>query len=360
MALDMSTRVRATTNAARDDAEWDTFVDVVSGGTYVQTSAWAQVKATQGWAAGRVKLYDDGRLVGGCQVLLKRMSGIVGVGYVPRGPLVETDRPDLLPAVLEELQHFARKRRLVQLKVQPPMEAWATAEELRARGFVESNLSVCPVATTRIDLRQDLDDILMSTSKSVRNGIRRAQRHGLVVRHGNEQDLDFFCEMVQRTAERHGFQPYPAGYYERMWRTFASKGQAELLIAEHDGHLLSSQLLLTCNDTVTSKMIGWSGERSDLHPNRGLEWAGIVWARACGFRWYDLDGIKPSVATKLLTGATDIVVPGPQQYKLSFGGQVLVSPGAVDRSPRPVSSVLRAIQTSKRGKRLGMHLAGRG
>jgi peptidoglycan pentaglycine glycine transferase (the first glycine) len=359
MASETSTAVRATTDTEPDDAEWDTFVDAVSGGTYVQTSAWAQVKATQGWAAGRVKLYDGGHLVGGCQVLLKMMSGVVGVGYVPRGPLVDVDRPDLLDAVLDELQHFARRRRLVQLKVQPPMEAWATAAELHKRGFAESNLSVCPVATTRIDLRRDLDDILRATSKSVRNGISRARRHGLVVRHGTEEDLDFFCQMVQRTAERHAFQPYPAAYYERMWWTFAARGQAELLIAEYDGRPLSSQLLLTGNDTVTSKMIGWSGERSDLHPNRALEWEGIAWAKAGGFRWYDLDGINASVAVKVLAGADDIAIPGPQQYKLSFGGQVLVSPGAVDRSPRAVASVLRTVQTSKRGKRLGKRLAGR-
>jgi peptidoglycan pentaglycine glycine transferase (the first glycine) len=359
MALDVSTGVRVTTDSQRADEGWDTFVDAAPGGSYVQTAVWAQVKAAQGWTAGRVKLFEGERLVGGCQVLTKTMSGVVGLGYVPRGPLVEPGRPDLIGACLDALQRFARRKRLVQLKVQPPMEAWDVAAELTARGFVESGLPVCPVATTRIDLRNSLEDILLATSKSVRKGIRGSQRRGLTIRHGTERDLGFFCQMVQRTAERHGFQPYPRGYYEQMWRAFAAQERAQLLIAEHDGSPLSSQLLLTCNDTVTSKMIGWSGERSDLHPNRGLEWAGIEWAKGQGFCWYDLDGIKPSVATHVLAGTEDITIPGPQQYKLSFGGQVLVSPGAFDHSPRAVASALRSLQGSKRGKRLGKRLAGR-
>ena len=355
----ISPAVRTAVDAQGVDEEWDAFVATAPGGSYLQTSRWGRVKAHNGWAAARIKVYEEGQLVGGCQLLLRSFAGVAAVGYVARGPLFHGQRTAVRGVLLEELERYARRKRLVHLKVQPPGGGPDVIPELTARQFVESGLPACPRATTRIDLRRDSEDLLAATAKSARNGIRAAARRGVVIRPGTEADLPFFRAAVQRTARRQGFSPYAASYYERMWRIFAVDGHARLLVAEHDGVPLSAQLLLAYNDTVTAKMIGWSGERSDLHPNRALDWASIQWARAQGHTWYDFDGVDLSVARRVLNGTRPQRLPGPQRYKLSFGGEVVIFPRPMDRTARLIAAAVRIVEQSAHGKHLVGRVGGR-
>lgn len=355
----VSAAVRTAVDAGRVDEEWDAFVGTAPGGSYLQTSRWGQVKAHNGWAAERIKVYEDGQLIGGCQLLLRSYAGVAAVGYVTRGPLFYSQRTDVRGVLLDALERYARRRRLVHLKVQPPGTGPDVVPELTARRFVEGTLPPGPLATTRIDLRRDPDDLLADAARSTRHGIRAAARRGVVIRPGTEADLPFFSAAVRSTARRQGFLPYPASYYERMWRIFGEDGLAHLLVAEHDGVPLSAQLLLAYNDTVTAKMIGWSGARSDLHPNRALDWASIQWARAQNHRWYDFDGIDLWVARSVLNGVTPPRLPGPQRYKLSFGGEVVVFPAPMDRTARLFAAALRRMERSLHGKRLARRLGGR-
>ncbi|HSK97940.1 MAG TPA: peptidoglycan bridge formation glycyltransferase FemA/FemB family protein [Euzebyales bacterium] len=351
--------VRTAVDARTVDEEWDAFVATAPGGGYLQTSRWGQVKAQNGWVATRIKVYEDDQLVGGCQLLRRSVVKVAAVGYVARGPLFGSQYSALCGVVLEALERYARRRRLVHLKVQPPGGGPDVIPELAARGFRQSSLAVCPQATTRIDLRRDREDLLAATARSTRTGIRAAARRGVVVRPGTEADLPFFSAAVQRTARRQGFTPYAASYYERMWRIFAADGHAHLLVAEHDGVPLSAQLLVAYNDTVTAKMIGWSGARGDLHPNRALDWASIQWARAQGHRWYDLDGVDLSVARSMRDGVKPVRLPGPQRYKAGFGGQAVIFPPPMDRTAQVIATALRVVEQSARGKRLVRRLGTR-
>jgi peptidoglycan pentaglycine glycine transferase (the first glycine) len=351
-------RLRVAVDTASVDREWDAFLATTPGGSYLQTSRWGRVKAYSGWAASRIKVYEGDQLIAGCQLLLRIPAGLVAVGYVTCGPLFRRTGTGVGDVVLDALDRYVRRKRFVHLKVQPPAEGADVLPELMARGFVESPLTAYPRATTRIDLRRDSADLLASVSESTRRGIRSAERRGVVVRPGTEADLPFFRAALLCTARRQGFTPYAASYYERMWRIFAPGGHAHLLIAEHEGVPLSSQLLLAYNDTVTAKVIGWSGERSDLHPNRALDWASIQWA-AERYTWYDFDGIDLDVARSVLSDERSLPIPGPQRYKLSFGGEVVVLPPPMDRTARLVTPGLRVLERSGRGKHVVGRLRGR-
>lgn len=82
--------VHATTALSGDErARWDAFVDRVPGSDVNQLTAWAGVRATLGFRALHVLVHtaDDG-LLGGMQVLYRRMPGLGAVGYVPSGPVL--------------------------------------------------------------------------------------------------------------------------------------------------------------------------------------------------------------------------------------------------------------------------------
>src|SRR5437660_780880 len=87
--------LRISVSTSRLDPEWDAFVDRAPGGHHLQTSLWAQVKATQGWWPIRLRLQRAGELVGGCQLLLRSVwKGTIA--YCPRGPVMaDLDRTAL-------------------------------------------------------------------------------------------------------------------------------------------------------------------------------------------------------------------------------------------------------------------------
>lgn len=350
---------------ARDvlDPDWDTFVDAV-GGDHVQTSRWAEVKATVGWSSLRVVLRSDGELIGGCQLLLRRLSPIGAIAYASRGPVVAGNHPERLEAVLGAVQEVAKRQRLVLVKLQPPVGASAVGPRLEQRGFSASRLGTAPSATVRLDLRQPPDVLLAGMRPSLRSNIGKARRKGVTVRMGTSADLEHFMTLVEETARRQCFSPYPARYYEALWESFAGDGRALLLLAEREGRPLSAVLLVEWGGTVTYKMGGWSGERGGVHPNELLHWTGIEWAIRAGHRWYDMEGINEEVGMAIAEGRD----PGPAarqgvtHFKLGFGGEVVVSPSAYDYSPIPLvaAAVQRLYSVAGRRSWLVGRLLGRG
>jgi lipid II:glycine glycyltransferase (peptidoglycan interpeptide bridge formation enzyme) len=323
-----------------DDA-WDAFVDTVPGGGHLQTTAWARVKATAGWRATRIVLTRDDAVVGGLQLLCRDLPVGGSIGYVPRGPLEDAAGPARLATVLDALDEVAGRERLILVKLQPPPGGDEMVPALTERGFAPSALEAAPTATVVVDLRRPESAILAAMRSSVRSNIAKSRRKGVTVRAGSEADLPRFSELVAATSRRQGFDPYPPGYYRAIWRSFHPIGRARLLLAEHDGAVLSALLLVAHGDTVVYKMGGWGGSRPGLHPNELAHWTAMQWARERGYAQYDLEGIDLPTARAIARG--DAVsagdVSGLTHFKLGFGGEVVVLPGAHDRPYRRVAAL---------------------
>jgi lipid II:glycine glycyltransferase (peptidoglycan interpeptide bridge formation enzyme) len=334
--------VESSVERGARDPEWDAFVAAAPGGHHAQTSLWAAVKQVLGWDAVRIVLRDGGAIVGGVQLLTRAVGPGCGIGFAPRGPLVPEGDDAVLDHLLAALDDVGRERHIRYLKLQPPAGRHELLTALQRRGWAPSAMEAAPTATVSVDLAADEDEIMRRMRKRTREMIRQAPRRGLVVREGSEADFDAYWQIVDATSARQGFAAYPRRYYEAMWREFAGAGAAALLLAELDGRVLSATLLVGYGDRVTYKMGGWSGERSRVHPNEAIHWAGMQWAKAAGYRFYDFDGIDVSLARTLRAGGElpEAARRGVAHFKLGFGGEVELFPAAVDRSPttllRPV------------------------
>jgi hypothetical protein len=71
-----------------DSAAWDALAERAPGGDYRQSAGWAALKSLLGRRAIRFALTQESDLVGGAQVLLRRI-GPIGVGHVDRWPSTE-------------------------------------------------------------------------------------------------------------------------------------------------------------------------------------------------------------------------------------------------------------------------------
>lgn len=323
-------------STALPDPEWDGFVDASPGGHHVQTSLWAQVKAKHGWQAIRLTQRREGQIVAGCQLLVRRFS-IGSVAYCSRGPLT-MDRDKSATALISAIETLARHTRILYVKVQPPAGGTDIEPLLLGRGFVTSDLPAAPVATVRVELQRNPDEILASMRASARSNIRKATRKGITVRESGLGGLPTFGELLKDTSRRQRFPPYPLDYYADILMGFGCGDRAELLLAECGQRVLSGALIIGYGDTVVYKAGAWSGERSDLHPNELMHWYAMQWARERGYRYYDFEGIPDSVARAKLVGANlpEEGTRGATRFKLGMGGKVTLCPWAYDRSFQPL------------------------
>jgi lipid II:glycine glycyltransferase (peptidoglycan interpeptide bridge formation enzyme) len=321
-------------------------VAAAPGGHHLQTSGWGYVKASAGWQAARILLRRSGELVGGLQLLTREFPVLGRVGYVPRGPILTSQEPALLDAMLAVLWDHARRHRIAVVKIQPPVDRADIPALLESRGLFASGLHTAPAASVVVDVGpdRDEDEIFRAMRATTRRRVRQARKQGVTVRTGGADDLPVLQAVIEATAQRQGFDPYPADYYRRLWAVFGASGQARLLIAEHNGVPLSAMLLIAFGNTVIYKIGGWADvEGSPPGANELMHWTGIAWAHDAGYRHYDFEGIPVEVAQEVRDGNA-ANARGVAFFKLGFGGDAVVYPGTYDLlSGRLTGPVLRYV-----------------
>lgn len=308
--------------------EWDAFLAKTPGGSYAQTSLWALAKLAVGYRPRRFVAAAGDTIVGGAQLLIRRLPIFGAVGYVPLGPVCATQDTEVANLIVEHLHRLANEQRIFYLAVQPPLQQDAFAPRLRSSGFLPSLVNLAPTASVLIDLSKDLDHVLSKMHTATRYGVRASQRKGIRVRDGKKEDLDTFHELLLATARRQRFSTIGKHYLYEVWRLFSRGGHIKMFVAEYEGQAVSGALMMSFADTVTYWKGCWSGAHGGRYPNESLQWAAIQWAKAQGYRYYDLGGIPRTLAKSVLGGEiTRNSAKDPVAfYKLGFGGQVTLFP----------------------------------
>jgi lipid II:glycine glycyltransferase (peptidoglycan interpeptide bridge formation enzyme) len=257
------------------------------------------------------------------------------VGCVPKGPAAREGEAAAAAIAITQLQRIAKEERVRLLLVQPPPCGNTLAEKMPELGFDPSPFQLSPTATCVLDLSPSSDDLLEGMSTSKRRNLRTAERKGVTVREGCEDDLPLFYRILLATAQRQNFSVYPEGYFRALWRIFCDRGSIRLALADHGGEIVSGQLVVAFNATVVNKASAWSGAKGQLCPNELLQWSAILWAKNAGYRWYDFEGVARDAAEAVLRNA-----PLPEAYsntvtsfKLGFGGKPRILPDTYDYVP---------------------------
>lgn len=310
---------------------WDSFVANQPFGQYEQSSKWAELKSIYGWRPIRFSLIRGGEILGGAQILTRRLPLIGGIGYVTKGPLYASNEPALLEMLVHGLCASARKYRLQYLIVQPPDNADGISSHFVSSGFRTDTMVDMVDATTVIDLRPDIEEIFRNMSKNNRRFIRHAERKGISVLEGSEEDIGTFFLLMLETCKRQGVAPNPpdAEFLHKLWRVFNPDGHAKLFLAAYRGEVISGVFAIPYGNVVRAWKLGWSGAHGDLKPNQLLFWEMIKWAKDQGYRYFDFVSVDRTAAEKVLEGAHfSRVATGHSFFKLMFGGQVRLLPTA--------------------------------
>ncbi len=326
-------------STATVDPEWDSFVASVPGGRHTQSSLWGQAKALVGWKAARMIVSDGNSIVGGAQMLLRRLPAGGRAVYIPRGPVLAGDDSPLTELLVSELLRFASAEGAQYLAVRLPAHYDSLEDQLDRSGFRPSliDVDVEPLATVLVDLTLDPDKILARMTSKTRYNIRLGLRKGVVVREGCETDLASFYDLLLSTSRRQAFSTNSLDYYVGVWRAFNPGSHIKLFLAEVDGEAVSALVAIPFGDRVVYWRGAWSGRYGDLHPNEVMQWTAMMWAKSHNYRYYDLEGIDQKIGEAIARGEQPNGRTHPlTSYKLGFGGQVVLLPHLYDYVPNPL------------------------
>jgi lipid II:glycine glycyltransferase (peptidoglycan interpeptide bridge formation enzyme) len=317
--------------------EWDRVVRSVPLADVVQLSAWARLRARAGYRPTYVFAVHGDRLVGGAQILERRIPGLGGFGYLSNGPLVspEADAPGGVRRALTDAVAAVGRRRFRALFVQPPEGAPPASEEWLKRGFRISDAEIAPVASLRIDLSVDEEQLRRNLGKDVRKAASKWDARGVTVRRSTLEDCDALADLLASTTQRQsGSVLFGSSYLAAMYRELSGDGSVVGFVGEVAGQPVAMKLLTGCGGVLRSRMKGFhlTEDIRRFNVPAAVEWTAITWAKEHGYRWYDFGGVLPeSLPLLLADGGYDLdALPGPDRYKARFGGQVCQYPAPVE------------------------------
>lgn len=329
---------------------WDDAAVRSPWGHTLQSSAWAEVRAAQGWRPEFVRIGDPLPVA-----LVLWRDALPGrpLAYVPRGPIVAPDDRDGLVAALRRLAALARERGAVFLKVDPELDPSFAGPVLAEAGYRRSPQDIQPVlATLELDLGADEDALMAGLEKDTRWSVRQAAKKGVTIRAvADDAGLRAFYELYAATGERAGFITRTWTYYRETWGRLVAAQLATVRLADVEGEAVAGAMVWRCGDRALYQTAATNEAARRTHAAYALLWESIIAAKRAGRRVFDLGGIPRDLERK------DDPMYGPYAFKRGFGGVVRHWVGAHDTVPSPL--LYRAYLAAEPAYTAALRLAGR-
>jgi peptidoglycan pentaglycine glycine transferase (the first glycine) len=339
--------VASTVDLAPETAAWDAFVSSSNPGSYLQTSAWAVVKAPNGWTPLRfmgargvpdVEMEPDEESTAeptgqgprrearfGAQLLLRRPRAFPwAFAYSPRGPVLEEWNGATIEAFTSGLREALASwpGKVSHVRIEPEVELngpcdvdGALRHALRQSGW-RPGASIQPPRTRQVDLLADEAALWGGLRKKWRQYVNKARKGGVRIVDAPVERLPEFYEIYRETSARAGFVIRTYESYLAVWQAFARLGMARLLMAEtEEGESLATLFVLRVGDRVVEPYGGMTARGAEARANYLLKWEAIRSSREAGAVSYDMWGISHG---------------GIEHFKTGFGGREIRYVGAWD------------------------------
>ena len=333
-----------------DQLSWDSAIRD-AGGHLLQSWNWGEFKSEFGWGVERVHVQAESAIA--AAQILYRTRGPIAVGYIPRGPAIPGDDPELASALVARIDEVSRKRHTLYTIFETDRDL-PFHGNYKQHGFVLGPPHVQPGRTVKVPLGSD-DEILARMRQNTRYSVRLAGRRGVEIRMpGEPWTVEDFYAMLEETSDRNSFGIHSATYYRRFLEKFGD--DAYCGFAESEGNLAAGLIAARFGDEV----IYMYGASSTEHRQHGaaflLQFSAMQWAREQGALRYDLWGIPKEDPSPVSDSGDSIAGTkgddwrGLYRFKTGFGGEIVSYPQSLERRYSRVGSyVARRMISQQRG-----------
>ena len=295
-----------------DKEQWDDYI-LEHGGHPLQLWAWGQVKSGHGWIPERVFAYDEDKIVGAAQVLIRKLPlPLRAFAYVPRGPLYEEDTKAeflYLLSVLVKRDHHA-----VALSIEPDVFEFDKPE-----GWIRSTNKVLSAETILLDLKKSENELLSDMAKKTRQYIRKSATDVKIKQAKQQEDIEACLKIYNDTAKRAGFNLHINRYYLDVF--LQMQDYSPIFIA-YENDIPVAFLWLAISETTAYELYGGVTERGqELRANYALKWHAIRKMKEWQLSRYDFGGL---------------VAGGVSNFKQHWAPDVTVFAGTFDKPLSPL------------------------
>jgi peptidoglycan pentaglycine glycine transferase (the first glycine) len=330
---------------------WDGLVAAHPAAGFMQSWAWSEFKALEGYTVFRLGLFEGKALRGGGIAYAFPSAAEAGMAAMPDGPVLDWEAPDVAEAfraLVAAFRKASRQERVITLRVEPRLDA----EAVPLRGLPRSPVDLVPDETLLVDLGLEAEMLRRMKPKG-RYNARLALRHGVEVASSTDPgDVHEFYYILEQTARFQGFWLEPKRFFINLTQSLFPAG-ARFAFARYKGVTLAAALTVRHGSTATFLYGGHLPLFPEVMASYALHWHLLREAALDGYRVYDFYGYVPP-------GSTGHPYDRFSRFKEKFGGRPVHRIGSRDvifhdrlaeAAVRALRSVPAAALTVKRESR---------
>jgi hypothetical protein len=285
----------------KDSELWDSMVGSSSYGTLFHT--WKFLKIVEKYTNSELfpmMAYRGTVIVGIYPIFLKK-KGFINLAFSPPpraclmylGPLIfdenlkQNKKENIYIELLREINRFLfseLKCKYVKIESSPGL--------FDCRPFEWFGYQVIPRYTYRINLTKGADYVWRQFDRKLRVDLNRANRGGILVKEGNEEDIEFVYNLLyMRCREQGGELKVDKRYLLELYKEFNSKNNLKVLTAYYKGEKIGGAVYLV-DENVIYLLAGLTKTNlKGISINDMIQWYAIKWACNNGVSYYDsMDG----------------------------------------------------------------------
>lgn len=315
----------------KDRGQYDNFLLNSKYKDILQSWAWGKVKGKFNWSIQRIGFLKEKELVGIAQILKRKLPLGFSLSYIPRGPIIDWDKPELADEVIHSLRDFFIKNKdfkTIFLRLEPPSAQNKNAEQvLKKYGFKEYFKTVQPPSTLLIDLSISEEELVKKFRRTARNLIHRSEREGVKVealKNIDQNDLKSFYNLYRLTGKRFSFPLRPFRQFSFLVEEMINSPVIRFYVAKIKGLVLAYGIVLVLGDKA---FYIWGGTARHPHYskffNYGYIWGMLKELKRDSVKTFDFWGLGPENDKKHPWSGFSL-------FKTAFDGQRFDYIGAFD------------------------------
>ncbi len=316
------------THHAQPPFGWDDFLKSQPCGSVFQTTAYASYLEKYGQrkvhyfqahhgsdVSGQLLVFENSALHGApkrFRPLLRLADSFFHQLSWIGGPCAKT--PESFQALLENVAHYAKERRLPIVSAQP--HPLFDSDAFQKTGFVAEKH-----ATFLIDLSAGPEALLANVDKAARKIVRRTAEDGVTVRElSSEKDFHDYVSVVNQSRKRAGIAPYAYSEVQGVFDSLNPAGIYAVFGAFKENRLLAGLGISFFNGYLYEWGAGTSDEAMEKHIYASdlIKWHVIEWGAKAGHRYFDLSGVSAKHADQMTDKERGIF-----RFKEKWGGKLV-------------------------------------
>jgi len=266
----------------------------------LQTWEWGDFKEKTGMKPVRLGFFEEGKLIGGAQVLFRSLPKVnYSIGYLPKGDLPTKE-------LINALRELAIEEKAIFIKLEPDfvVHRWLNNKgkilekpieendpNLKKLGLQVADKALFDPHSFILDLTPTESELLSRMHSKTRYNIRLAQRSGVkIVEKSDQEGLNIFIELLQKTLKRQGFYMHGPSYFEQLWPILSRAKIAHIFLAKYQESVLSAWMIFTWGKKLYYPYGASSDQHRNLMASNLLCWEVIKFGKKEGCSSFDMWG----------------------------------------------------------------------